>query len=406
MIKAEIIAIGSELLSPFRMDTNSLFITRSLEEYGIRVIAKTIVGDDQLQMVNMFKNSFARADVLVVTGGLGPTVDDLTREALSEFLDIPLDLHSEILTIIERRFASRGLKMPEINRKQAMVLRGATVLENPNGTAPGLFLAARGKQIFLLPGPPFEMQPMWEKYSGQLLKRDLPFERKIFRIAMMPESSVDEMLKSVSSSLGEVQYTILASPAEIEVHLLASKSAEDEFIQACAEVRAILGNRIYAEDHATLQEVVGNLLKQSGKRIAVAESCTGGLLGHRITEVPGSSSYFERGVIVYSNQAKIDLLSVPEELIAENGAVSEPVAKAMAEAIRKMAKTDYGISITGIAGPDGGSAEKPVGVVFVALSDAEKTVAERFHFPGNRERIKFMSSQAALNILRLKLLRI
>jgi competence/damage-inducible protein CinA-like protein len=405
MIKTEIIAVGSELLSPFRIDTNSLFLTRSLEEHGIRVIAKTIVGDSQPEMVNVFRNAFARADVLVVTGGLGPTVDDLTREALSEFLNIPLEFHTEILDIIRQRFAGRGLKMPEINRKQAMVLQGAIVLENPNGTAPGMFLEAQGKQIFLLPGPPFEMQPLWEKYADHLLKTDQPFERKIFRIAMMPESRVDELLTPVSSSLRDVQYTILASPAEIEVHLLAPKSAEDEFIQACAEVRAILGNKIYTEDHSALQQVVGELLKKSRKRIAIAESCTGGLLGNRITDVPGSSAYFERGVIVYSNHSKTELLNVPEQLIAEHGAVSEPVAKAMAEEIRNMARVDYGISITGIAGPDGGSAEKPVGVVYVGISDSETTIVERFHFPGNRERIKFMASQAALNMLRLKLLR-
>jgi competence/damage-inducible protein CinA-like protein len=404
MIKAEIIAVGSELLSPFRMDTNSLFLTQSLEEHGIRVIAKTIIGDDRGQLVNVFKNAFARSDVIIVTGGLGPTVDDLTREALSEFLNIPLEFHPDILEVIRKRFTSRGIKMPEINRKQAMVLRGAKVMENPNGTAPGLFLAVEGKQVFLLPGPPFEMQPMWEKHALQFLTTDHPFERKIFRIAMMPESRVDELLKPVSSSLHDVEYTILAAPAEIEVHLLSPQSAEDEFLQACAEVRAILGNKIYTEDHRSLQLVVGELLKHSGKRIAVAESCTGGLLGHRITDAPGSSTYFERGVVVYSNQAKIELLNVPEEMIVQHGAVSEPVAKAMAEAIRKLAKVDYGISITGIAGPDGGSEEKPVGTVFVGLSDDGATSVERFCFPGNRERIKFMSSQAALNLLRLKLL--
>lgn len=404
MTKAEIIAVGSELLSPFRMDTNSLFLTRSLEEYGIRVIAKTVVGDDLLRMVNVFKNAFERADIVIVTGGLGPTVDDLTREALGEFLNLPLEFNAEILNSIQQRFANRGIRMPEINRKQAMVLRGAEVLENPNGTAPGLFLKSRGKQFFLLPGPPFEMQPMWERYSPELLKTDRPYQRKIFRIAMMPESTVDEMLKSVSSSLHNVDYTILASPSEIEVHLLAPQSAEDEFVQACAEIRAILGKRIYGEDTKSLQEVVGELLEKSKKRLATAESCTGGLLGDRITDVPGSSDYFERGVIVYSNEAKVDLLHVPPKLIAQHGAVSEPVAKAMAESIRKLASVDFGISITGIAGPDGGSVEKPVGTVFVGISDADQTVVEKFLFPGNRDRIKFMSTQAALNLLRLKLL--
>jgi competence/damage-inducible protein CinA-like protein len=404
MILAEIIAVGSELLSPFRLDTNSLFITRSLEENGIRVVAKTIVGDDLQRMVQVFANAFHRADVIVVTGGLGPTVDDLTREALSEFLKLPLEFNQDILTTIQQRFAKRGLRMPEINRKQAMIFPGATVLENPNGTAPGQFLETQGKQIFLLPGPPFEMQPMWQKYSGQLLKKEQPYDRIIFRIAMMPESTVDEMLKPVSSSLRDVEYTILASPAEIEVHLLGPQSASEELIQAAAAIRAILGKRIYAEALKSLPEVVGNLLKKASRKVAVAESCTGGLLASRITDVPGSSTYFERGVVVYSNLAKTQLLGVPAEIIEAHGAVSEPVANAMADSIRKIANVDFGISITGIAGPDGGTPEKPVGTVFIGLSDSNQTQVEKFSFPGNRDRIKFMSTQAALNLLRLKLL--
>jgi len=404
VITAEIIAIGSELLTPFRTDTNSLYLTRTLEERGIRVIAKSIVGDDHEHLVDAFRIAFARADVILCSGGLGPTVDDLTREALVAFLEIPLRLNPEILEWIEARFAKRGMKMPEINRKQAMVPEGATVLPNHNGTAPGLFLEARGKQIFLLPGPPFELEPMWERSSLRLLRSEQPFQRKIFRIAMLPESQVDEMLQSVSSSLKEVQYTILASPSEIEVHLLAPDSAATELVSACAEVRAIMGNKIYAEDLITLEQVVGRLMKEAQKKVAVAESCTGGLLAQRFTEISGSSTYFERGVVVYSNRAKTELLGVPGELIEANGAVSEPVARAMAEGIRTRTGVDYGISITGVAGPEGGSAEKPVGTVFVGLADSKETAVKQYSFPGNRSRVRFSSSQAALNLLRLKLL--
>jgi len=221
----------------------------------------------------------------------------------------------------------------------------------------------------------------------------------------MPESHIDELLKPVSSSLKDVEYTILASPAEIEVHLLAPESASDEMVQACAEIRAILGNKIYSENMETLEEVVGKLLKQYAKRLAVAESCTGGLLGHRITQIAGSSDYFERGVVVYSNQSKTELLNISPDLIQENGAVSEPVAKVMAEQIRTLAKTDFGLSITGIAGPEGGTQNKPVGTVFVGLADDNGAIVENYNLPGPRDRIKFMSTQAALNLLRLRLIK-
>jgi len=404
VITAEIIAIGSELLTPFRADTNSLYLTRTLEEHGIRVIAKSIIGDEHEHLVNAFRVAFERADVILSSGGLGPTVDDLTREALVAFLQIPLHLNKDILEWIEARFAKRGLKMPDINRKQAMVPEGARVLPNHNGTAPGLFLEAKGKQVFLLPGPPFELEPMWERYGLPLLRTEQPFQRKIFRIAMLPESLVDEMLQPVSSSLKDVRYTILASPTEIEVHLLAPDSAATELVSACAEVRAIMGNKIYAEDFVSLEEVVGRLLKEAQKKVAVAESCTGGLLAQRFTEVPGSSVYFDRGIVVYSNRAKTELLDVPPDLIEAHGAVSEQVARAMAEGIRDRAIVDFGISITGIAGPDGGSAEKPVGTVFVGLTDSKESTVKQYNFPGNRSRVRFSTTQAALNLLRLKLL--
>jgi nicotinamide-nucleotide amidase len=404
MIRAEIIAIGSELLSPFRSDTNSLYLTRSLEEQGIRVVAKTIVGDELDSLVFAFGTAFQRSDVILCSGGLGPTIDDLTRDALCAFLQIPMHLDPEILAGIAERFRKFGREMPDSNRKQAMVPEGAISLPNHHGSAPGVYLEASGKQIFLLPGPPFELEPMWEKYGLPLLRKERPYQRKVFRIGMLPESQVDEMLKPVTSTLRDVQYKILAAPSEIEVHFLAPENAADELTSASAEVRAILGHWIYADDLDRMEAVVGRLLKQRGRRVAVAESCTGGLLAERITNIAGSSEYFDCGIVTYSNDAKTKLLKVPDDLLRSFGAVSEQVAKSMAEGVRKVSKADYGLSITGIAGPDGGTAEKPVGLVFIGLSDEKETFAKEYRFIGSRTRIRFSSSQAALNMLRLKLL--
>ncbi|HMD81397.1 MAG TPA: nicotinamide-nucleotide amidohydrolase family protein, partial [Anaerolineales bacterium] len=282
--------------------------------------------------------------------------------------------------------------------------QGAIPLANHHGSAPGIFLESQGKQIFLLPGPPVELQPMWQNFALPLLRKGMPFNRKVFRIAMLPESEVDEMLRPVTGSLREVQYTILASPSEIEVHLLAAETATDELISSAAEVRAIMGKRIYAEDLETMEEVVGKLLRQQNRKIAVAESCTGGLLAERITNIAGSSSYFDYGLVTYSNEAKAKMLNVPENLIAHHGAVSEPVAESMAENIRKLAKADYGLSITGIAGPEGGTDEKPVGLVFIGLSEERGITVKEYRFIGSRARIRFSSTHAALNMLRLKLL--
>jgi nicotinamide-nucleotide amidase len=404
MLKAEIIAIGSEMLTPFRSDTNSLYLTRTLEERGIRVVAKTIVGDDQKELVRALEVAFVRSGIIICTGGLGPTVDDLTREAVAEFLQVPLILDPELLQSIEFRFRERNLRMPEANRKQAMIPQGGTALPNHHGSAPGVYIAAREKQLFLLPGPPFEMEPMWERYCVARLPQDEPVYRQIFRIAMMPESRVDELLRPVTSELQETTYTILASVAEIEVHLLAPDRAREEAQHAAEKVRKILGNRIFTEGLERLEDVVGALLRKARRTLSVAESCTGGLLGHRITQVSGSSAYFERGVIVYSNLAKIEMLHVPEDMIARYGAVSAPVAITMAEQIRQISRTGLGVGVTGIAGPEGGTPEKPVGLVYVALADEKVTRVERYNFPGTRERIKFTASQAALNLLRLRLM--
>jgi nicotinamide-nucleotide amidase len=404
MLNAEIIAIGSELLSPFRSDTNSLYLTRSLEEHGIRVIAKTIVGDDIDHITRALRNAFDRADLILCSGGLGPTVDDLTRDSLCAFLKIPMNQDPELAKAVEERFRKFGRKMPESNLKQAMLPQGAIPLTNHHGSAPGIFLETAGKQIFLLPGPPVELQPMWENFALPFLRKGTPYQRKIFRIAMLPESEVDEMLRPVTKGLQDVRYTILAAPSEIEVHLLAVETASDELISAAAEVRSIMGKWIYAEDLETMEAVVGRLLRQKGRKVAVAESCTGGLLAERLTNISGSSSYFDYGLVTYSNEAKVKLLDVPESTVKTHGAVSEQVAKEMAANIRRLARADYGISITGIAGPEGGSEEKPVGLVYIGLTDAQATIVKEYRFIGSRARIRFSTTQAALNLLRLKLL--
>lgn len=405
MLRAEIIAIGSELLTPFRSDTNSLFITRSLEENGIRLVAKTIIGDDETELAHAFQVAFSRADIIACSGGLGPTVDDLTREALANFLNVDLELHEDVLETIRARFRDRGMKMPDTNRKQAMVPRGGHILENPLGSAPGLYMEAQGKQVFLLPGPPHELEAMWMNQVLPRLRKDEPLERSIFKIAMLGESRVDEMLREVTRRLVQTQYTILAAAADIEIHLTAPVSIRAEREHAAAQVRQILGKHIYAEELCKLEDVVARLMHNSGKTLSLAESCTGGLVAHRITEIAGASQFFERGVIVYSNSSKSELLGVPPDLIARHGAVSEPVARAMAEGVQRQGKTHFGIGVTGIAGPDGGTAEKPVGTVFVALAEQNReTQVERYNFPGERSRVKFMSSQAALNLLRLRLL--
>lgn len=404
MKSAEIIAIGSELLTPDRMDTNSLYLTGSLEARGIRVVAKTIVGDDLNDIVQALRNASARAEVIVCSGGLGPTADDLTREATARFLGVPLTFHQESMDRIASRFQMLQLKITENNRSQAMAPEGSTVLPNDHGSAPGIYARSGETQIFLLPGPPFELEKMWEIQCVPLLKSEVSLHRRVFRIAMMPESKVDEMLKPVVSGLNDVRYTILTSPGQIEVQLLSSGDALEELGQSANKVRKILGQRIFSESLKTLEEVVGELLQKENRRVAVAESCTGGLLAKRFTDVPGSSAYFECGVITYSNESKVRVLGVPLEWIEKHGAVSEPVAAAMAEGIRKEARVGYGISITGVAGPDGGSDEKPVGTVFVGLANKAGTEVQKFRFPGERERVRFFSTQAALNQLRLHLL--
>jgi nicotinamide-nucleotide amidase len=415
-LKAIIVAVGSELLTPFRVDTNSLAITERLNAIGFDVRLKALVGDDVDELAKVLGSAVGTVDLIVTTGGLGPTEDDVTRDAVARVLDVPLEMDEAIAASIQARFEARRLQMPEINRRQALVPRGATVLENRRGSAPGLWLEQSGTAVLVLPGPPREMTPMLEAAIEERLaarSRGSGLFRRVVRITGRTESDVDARVQPIYSRWltqpVPIATTILAVSGQIELHLTAAAPSRDDadgpLSEAIGELQTVLGSAIYSIDGRPLEAVVGELLRLAGLTIAAAESCTGGLLMSRLTDVPGSSAYVDRGVVCYSDRAKVDLLGVPAELIAEHGAVSEPVARAMAEWVCTLAGSDVGIGITGIAGPGGGTPEKPVGTVAIAVSLADNRWVRTFNFFGGRDMVKFQSTQAAMNMLRLMLQR-
>jgi len=414
-VKAWILAVGSELLTPFRIDTNSLAITQRLNEVGYDVRFKAVVGDDAQELADVMRRGIGAVDLLVCTGGLGPTEDDVTRDALARALHVPLDPDEAIAERIRRRFEQRGLTMPEINLRQAMVPHGAVVLENEHGTAPGLWIKSQGTGIALLPGPPREMTPMLEALIASRLQptaSGTTLFRRVLKLTGRTESDVDAHAQPVYGrwidAAVPITTTILAVMGQIELHLTAHapsrEAAEAALHAAVGELKDALGTAVYSSDGRTLEAVVGDLLRERRLNIAVAESCSGGLLASRLTDVPGSSSYFDRGAVCYSNRAKVEWLGVAETLIDTHGAVSEPVARAMAEGVRTTAGADVGIGITGIAGPSGGTPQKPVGTVAIAVLTPLAGQARTFHFFGGRDMVKFQSAQAAMNMLRLMLL--
>ena len=415
-LDAAIIAVGSELLTPGRVATNSLFITSVLNELGIAVACKAIVGDDRRELTAHIAHALARHRVLILTGGLGPTDDDVTREVMAAHLDLPLVEDPSIVAAIEQRFASRGWRMPAVNRRQAQVPRGATVLPNPNGTAPGLWIEHAGSIMALLPGPPREMKPMMEAHVGPRLAAHagaVRLLRRVVRVAGKGESAVEELVQPLYAIwLGQdppIATTILASLGQVELHLSVHTSdpgpAGAALDAAVAQVDAVLGPDVVSRNGDTLEAVVGQLLRSRGWRVALAESCTGGLVTSRLTDMAGSSDYVERSVVAYSNQAKVEWLGVPAELIAAHGAVSEPVAVAMAEGIRDRARVQVGVAITGIAGPGGGSEQKPVGTVCIAVASAGSRV-RTFRFGGDRDSVKTFSANAAIDMLRRALVEV
>jgi nicotinamide-nucleotide amidase len=415
--RAAIIAVGSELLTPTKVDTNSLFLTDVLNRIGIEVVGKGVAGDDRAELTALIAHFLARVDLLVFTGGLGPTDDDMTREAVAAHLELPLTEDPAIVEAIRRRFASRGWTMPEVNRRQAMVPDGAVVLDNPFGSAPGLWIDTGGKCLALLPGPPREMRPMIERLiTDRIAARtgSIRLLRRVMKIAGRSESRIEELTQPIYSTWRSrpqpIETTILATPGQIELHL-STKGTDVESMggvldAAVAEIVAVLEEDIFSRDGRTLEEVVGDLLRERRWRIAIAESCTGGLTTSRLTDVAGSSDYVERGIVAYSNQAKIDLLGVPAAMIETHGAVSEPVAEAMAAGIVERAGVDVGVGITGIAGPGGGSKEKPVGTVCIAALFAQGPAkrVRTFRFLGGREMVKTFSAFTAVDMVRRMML--
>ncbi len=409
--RAAILAVGSEMLTPSRLDTNSLFITEQLNALGIEVVFKMVVGDDRAELAASLRFALDRVDLVIGSGGLGPTDDDLTREVVADVLGRPLREDQAITEHIRARFSRRGMQMPEINRRQAMVPEAGIVLENPNGSAPGLWLEYDDCLVLLLPGPPRELKPMLTRLvEGPLASRaaGLVLVRRVIRITGRTESHTEEAVRPLyaewASAPLPVAATILASLGQIELHLsvrASSRAAADAALErAVQQVVERIGADVYSVDGRTLEQVVGDLLASRGLRIAVAESCTGGLITSRLTDVPGSSRYVERSVVSYSNEAKTSLLGVPPELIAAHGAVSEPVALAMVDGIRARAGVEVAAAVTGIAGPGGGSPEKPVGMVVVAAVTGSEPRSRVFRFVGEREMVKFQASQAALDMVR------
>jgi nicotinamide-nucleotide amidase len=407
MLNAEIIAVGSEMLTPYRVDTNSLWLTEQLNALGIEVKLKIIVGDDHARLEETVRDGLKRSEVIIATGGLGPTEDDITRNVFARVLDRQLQPHEPTLERIKARFAARGYQMPEINSRQAMVPEGATILENEKGTAPGLLMTEKNCTIVLLPGPPREMKPMFTSAVMPVLRQQTGgtlIRRRMIGIFGLSESGVDEIAAPIYLKYTNPATTILADRGMIELHLAARAASEEEGERLLDELAGplveALNPHVFTARGETLEEVVGSLLKSRGHTLAVAESCTGGLLAGRITDVPGSSDYFHTGVVAYANETKIDLLGVPVELIVAHGAVSAEVAEAMAEGIRRRAGATLGLSITGIAGPGGGTAEKPVGLVYIGLASEAGVESRRLLFPGDRYLIRQFSINAALSIVR------
>ena len=413
---AAIIAVGSELLTPDKIDTNSLFLTEELNSVGFRVAQKTVVGDDAHDLDSAFHHSCRVAPLVLVTGGLGPTEDDLTRGVIASALGRSLEIDKGLLEDIRKRFSERGLRMPEINRRQAEVPQGAEILRNEHGTAPGLILENETMTAVLLPGPPRELQPMFKHYVVNRLKHinvGQRLYRRVLRTTGETESFVDECAKPVYqkwiSRSVPIQTTILASLGQIDLHLSVVSSDEFEaktmLDDAVSELRERLGLLVFSEDGRSLPEIVGGLLVERDATVSVAESCTGGLIASRLTDVAGSSAYVAGGVTAYSNAAKEMLLDVSSDLLRRHGAVSDEVAIAMALAVRQKLGTDFGVSATGIAGPGGAISGKPVGTVHVALADSDRdVVSRRCQLPGDRSRVKFQTSQVVLNLLRKALL--
>ena len=411
----EIVAIGSELLTPFRQDTNSLYLTEHLNRLGVPVTLKTIVGDNRAHLVEVIRAALSRTNIVILMGGLGPTEDDLTREAAAEALGIELHREEKLLEDLRARFAARGVKMTENNAKQADVLAGAQILKNAKGSAPGQYVQVHIKGemrvLMLLPGPPHELKAMFEAECLDRLISFVPrraIAKRVLKVAMVGESALDAKIAGIYTQYPNVQTTILAHGGEVQIHLQTEAKEMEEAQQIVNElagkIEDELDDRVFSAQGESLEEIVNYYLQMRGASVAVAESCTGGLLAQRITSVSGASRCFVGGVVAYSNDLKTQLCGVAPLLIAEHGAVSREVAVAMAEGIRERCRATVGVGVTGIAGPGGATESKPVGLTYVAVSGLGETQVSERKFPGDRERIRWWASQQALDMIRKKLM--
>jgi len=407
---AEIIAVGSELLTPQRVDTNSLFLTDQLNGLGVEVVTKCVIGDDLDRLADAVRRAVSRSEIVVLCGGLGPTQDDLTRDAVAAALDRKLIYRPDITEVLEQRFAQLKRKMVEVNKRQAFVVEGAEILPNDRGTAPGQWIEDAGWHVMLLPGPPHEMKAMFTRQCLPRLARIVPrqvIRTLVLRVTGMPESDLDQLIAPVYRKYDNPVTTILAAAGDLQVHLRARCSTEGEAMALLAEVggpiELLLGDRIYSRNGQSLEEVVGDMLRERHNTLSVAESCTGGLLGERITSVPGSSAYFLGGFITYASRMKVEWLGVPEDIIAQSGAVSKETAEAMAVGARRRTGSTYALAVTGVAGPDAGGEKAPVGTTYVGLADAAGCQVLHRQFIGDRTRIRQFATQMALDMLRRRI---
>jgi nicotinamide-nucleotide amidase len=414
-MNAEIIAIGSEMLTPWRQDTNSLYVTERLNQLGVSVNFKTIVGDRPKHLIEAIRVALKRVDVIVLMGGLGPTEDDLTREAVAEALKVSLKRNHELIAQLYARAATRRMTLTRNNEKQADVIEGAMVLENPNGSAPGQWLdtvyGEHRKLVLVLPGPPTELKPMMDEQCMPRLREALPkrhIATRVLKAALLGESAVDARIAPIYGQFTDVETTILAHLGDIQLNLICAKPVPD---MAQARVDA-LANRIeeelddylYSSQGETLEQIVLYYLEMKGATLSVAESCTGGLISERLTSISGSSRSFVGGAVVYSNELKSEFADVPPSVLERHGAVSKETATALAEGIRERCDTTLGVGVTGIAGPTGGTPEKPVGLVYIAVSDGKQTDTVERRFSGDRNRIRAYAAQTALDLVRRKLM--
>ena len=414
-MKSEIIAVGSEMLTPYRQDTNSLYITEKLNDLGVTVAFKTIVGDRRKDLITVIKNALGRTDIVVIMGGLGPTEDDLTREAVADSLSLKLKRDAPQVAALHARAATWRISMPENNLKQADLIEGATFLDNPNGSAPGQWLetmfSGYRKILMLVPGPPHECKPLFDEQCLPRLRNIVParhIARRTLKAAMIPESQADKLLAPIYTTYTDVETTILAHAGDIQLTLLCSKAnkdlAEQRVEDLATKLEEALDDWMYSAEGESLEQIVQYYLGLRQATLATAESCTGGLIAQRVTSVPGSSRSFLGGVVVYSNDLKTAFADVPADLIERHGAVSSEVACSLAEGIRKRTGATLGLGVTGIAGPAGATDTKPVGRVYIAVSDAQATDSFERNFRGSRDRIREWASQQALDLVRRRLM--